>query len=85
MHPVVKALWLAGAGVILGSIFVSTVFGIYGDWYFSAVLVAAALPITAAVAADAYVRRQKNFKWKIVLCAVMLALLVVRMLWKIFM
>ena len=49
MHPVVKVLWMIGVGIILGSIFVSTVFHIYSDWYISLVLIAAALPIMAAV------------------------------------
>ena len=44
MHPVVKVLWMIGVGIILGSIFVSTVFHIYSDWYISLVLIAAALP-----------------------------------------
>ena len=47
MHPVVKVLWMIGVGIILGSIFVSTVFHIYSDWYISLVLIAATLPIMA--------------------------------------
>ncbi len=61
MHPVVKVLWMIGVGIILGSIFVSTVFHIYSDWYISLVLIAAALPIIAAVITDAYVRQLNNF------------------------
>ena len=78
MHPVVKVLWMIGVGIILGSIFVSTVFHIYSDWYISLVLIAAALPIMAAIITDAYVRQLNNFKFKVIVCAVMLALLIVR-------
>ena len=81
MHPVVKVLWMIGVGIILGSIFVSTVFHIYSDWYISLVLIAAALPIIT----DAYVRQLNNFKFKVIVCAVMLALLIVRTVLKIFM
>ena len=62
MHPVVKVLWMIGVGIILGSIFVSTVFHIYSDWYISLVLIAAALPIMAAVITDAYVRQLDVYK-----------------------
>ena len=68
MHPVVKVLWMIGVGIILGSIFVSTVFHIYSDWYISLVLIAAALPIMAAVITDAYVRQLNNFKFKVIVC-----------------
>ena len=85
MHPVVKVLWMAGVGIILASIFVSTVFHIYSDWYISLILIAAALPIIAASIIDSYVRQLKNFKLKIVVCAVMLVLLIVRTVLKIFM
>ena len=77
MHPVVKVLWMIGVGIILGSIFVSTVFHIYSDWYISLVLIAAALPIIAAVITD--------FKFKVIVCAMMLTLLIVRTVLKIFM
>ena len=83
MHPVVKVLWMIGVGIILGSIFVSTVFHIYSDWYISLVLIAAALPIIAAVITDAYVRQLNNFKFNV--CAMMLTLLIVRTVLKIFM
>ena len=85
MHPVVKVLWLIGVGIILGSIFVSTVFHIYSDWYISLVLIAAALPIMAAIITDAYVRHLTNFKFKVTVCAIMLALLIARTVLKIFM
>lgn len=85
MHPVVKVLWMIGVGIILGSIFVSTVFHIYSDWYISLVLIAAALPIMAAIITDAYVRQRNNFKFKVAVCAVMLVLLIVRTVLKIFM
>ena len=85
MHPVVKVLWMIGVGIILGSIFVSTVFHIYSDWYISLVLIAAALPIMAAIITDAYVRHLTNFKFKVTLCAIMLALLIARTVLKIFM
>lgn len=75
MHPVVKVLWMIGVGIILGSIFVSTVFHIYSDWYISLVLIAAALPIIAAVITDAYVRQLNNFKFKVIVCAMMLTLI----------
>ena len=81
MHPVVKVLWMIGVGIILGSIFVSTVFHIYSDWYISLVLIAAALPIIT----DAYVRHLTNFKFKVTVCAIMLALLIARTVLKIFM
>ena len=64
MHPVVKVLWMIGVGIILGSIFVSTVFHIYSDWYISLVLIAAALPIMAAIITDAYVRHLTNLDRK---------------------
>ena len=83
MHPVVKVLWMIGVGIILGSIFVSTVFHIYSDWYISLVLIAAALPIMAAVITDAYVRQLNNFKFKVIVCTVMLTLLIVRTVLKI--
>ena len=85
MHPVVKVLWMIGVGIILGSIFVSTVFHIYSDWYISLVLIAAALPIMAAILTDAYVRHLTNFKFKVTVCAIMLALLIARTVLKIFM
>ena len=85
MHPVVKVLWMIGVGIILGSIFVSTVFHIYSDWYISLVLIAAALPIMAAIITDAYVRHLTNFKFKVTVCAIMLALLMARTVLKIFM
>ena len=85
MHPVVKVLWMIGVGIILGSIFVSTVFHIYSDWYISLVLIAVALPIMAAVITDAYVRQLNNFKFKVIVCTVMLTLLIVRTVLKIFM
>ena len=85
MHPVVKVLWMIGVGSILGSIFVSTVFHIYSDWYISLVLIAAALPIMAAIITDAYVRHLTNFKFKVTVCAIMLALLIARTVLKIFM
>ena len=85
MHPVVKVLWMIGVGIILGSIFVSTVFHICSDWYISLVLIAAALPIMAAVITDAYVRQLNNFKFKVIVCAMMLTLLIVRTVLKIFM
>lgn len=85
MHPVVKVLWMVGVGIILGSIFVSTVFHIYNDWYISIVLIGAALSIMAAIIIDAYVRRLNNFKLKIIVCAAMLVLLIVRTALKIFM
>ncbi|MFR1215392.1 MAG: hypothetical protein ACLSCV_12430 [Acutalibacteraceae bacterium] len=65
MHPVVKVLWMIGVGIILGSIFVSTVFHIYSDWYISLVLIAAALPIMAAIITDAYVRHLTNLNLKL--------------------
>ena len=85
MHPVVKVLWMIGVGIILGSIFVSTVFHIYSDWYISLVLIAAALPIMAAIITDAHVRHLTNFKFKVTVCAIMLALLIARTVLKIFM
>ena len=85
MHPVVKVLWMIGVGIILGSIFVSTVFHIYSDWYISLALIAAALPIMAAIITDAYVRQLNNFKFKVIVCTVMLALLIVSTVLKIFM
>ena len=78
MHPVVKVLWMIGVGIILGSIFVSTVFHIYFDWYISLVLIAVALPIMAAIITDAYVKRRNNFKFKVIVCTIMLVLLIVR-------
>ena len=78
MHPVVKVLWMIGVGIILGSIFVSTVFHIYSDWYISLVLIAVALPIMAAIITDAYVKRRNNFKFKVIVCTIMLVLLIVR-------
>ena len=42
------------------------------------VLIAAALPIIAAVITDAYVRQLNNFKFKVIVCAMMLTLLIVR-------
>lgn len=78
MHPVVKVLWMIGVGIILGSIFVSTVFHIYSDWYISLVLIAVALPIMAALITDAYVKRRNNFKFKVIVCTIMLVLLIVR-------
>ena len=74
MHPVVKVLWMIGVGIILGSIFVSTVFHIYSDWYISLVLIAVALPIMAAIITDAYVKRRNNFKFKVIVCTIMLVL-----------
>lgn len=85
MHPVVKVLWMIGVGIVLGSIFVSTVFHIYSDWYISLVLIAATLPIMAAIITDAYVRHLNNFKFKVTVCAIMLALLIARTVLKIFM
>ena len=85
MYPVVKVLGMIGVGIILGSIFVSTIFHIYSDWYISLVLIAAALPIMAAIIIDAYVRQLNNFKFKVIVCAVMLVLLIVRTALKIFM
>ena len=85
MHPVVKVLWMIGVGIILGSIFVSTVFHLYSDWYISLVLIAATLPIMAAIITDAYVRHLNNFKFKVTVCAIMLALLIARTVLKIFM
>ena len=85
MHPVVKVLWMIGVGIILGSIFVSTIFHIYSDWYISLVLIAAALPIMAAIIIDAYVRQLNYFKFNVIVCAVMLVLLIVRTALKIFM
>ena len=85
MHPVVIVLWMIGVGIILGSIFVSTVFHIYSDWYISLVLIAATLPIMAAIITDAYVRHLNNFKFKVTVCAIMLALLIARTVLKIFM
>ena len=78
MHPVVKVLWMIGVGIILGSIFVSTVFHIYSDWYISLVLIAVALPIMAAIITDAYVKRRNNFKFKVIVCTIMLVLFIVR-------
>lgn len=78
MHPMVKVLWMIGVGIILGSIFVSTVFHIYSDWYISLVLIAVALPIMAAIITDAYVKRRNNFKFKVIVCTIMLVLLIVR-------
>ena len=76
---------MIGVGIVLGSSFVSTVFHIYSDWYISLVLIAAALPIMAAIITDAYVRQRNNFKFKVAVCAVMLVLLIVRTVLKIFM
>ena len=76
---------MIGVGIILGSICVSTIFHIYSDWYISLVLIAAALPIMAAIIIDAYVRQLNNFKFKVIVCAVMLVLLIVRTALKIFM
>ena len=68
-----------------GKYLVSTVFHIYSDWYISLALIAAALPIMAAIITDAYVRQLNNFKFKVIVCTVMLALLIVRTVLKIFM
>ena len=48
-------------------------------------MIAAALPIIAAVITDAYVRQLNNFKFKVIVCAMMLTLLIVRTVLKIFM
>ena len=68
MHPVVKVLWMIGVGIILGSIFVSTVFHIYSDWYISLVLIAAALTIIAACIKDWYVRQLNKYYFKVIFC-----------------
>lgn len=85
MHPVVKVLWMVSIGLILASIFGTTVFGFYSELYISIILVVAGLPIMAAIILDAYVRQLSNLKWKMVICAIMFLLLVVRTILKIFM
>lgn len=85
MHPVVKVLWMISVGVILGSIFVATVFGLYSDLFVSILLVVAGVPIMAAIIVDAYVRKLSNLKWKIVICTGMFLLLIVRTILQFFM
>lgn len=85
MHPVVKVLWMISVGVILGSIFVATVFGLYSDLFVSILLVVAGVPIMAAIIVDAYVRKRSNLKWKIVICTGMFLLLIVRTILQFFM
>ena len=79
MHPVVKVLWMIGDRNHTGKyLCINCISYFYSDWYISLVLIAVALPIMAAIITDAYVKRRNNFKFKVIVCTIMLVLLIVR-------